>query len=544
MSNNKYEINQEMSIIMKKRTLSLFLAVIFSFIGITGKLFSLSVLPKKASNVSSLRNRTIASSRGMITDRNLSPLTNESYSHIAVIKPTNEALSLMDKLREDKEVKDSIIKGHLTFKRTSNSILYEGCDDIKLLKIYERYTDSFLIHILGYTDQTGKGVSGIEKYYNSFLSTGGGDLSVVYSADAQNRLLSDELIEIRDNGYYTPKSLILTIDKSIQEILENSLDNNKITKGAGVILDNETGEILACASRPVYKRNNLYEALKNEDSPFINRAFSQYPAGSVFKVVTAAAAIENNIKITEFNCTGKIAKTENVFYCNKLDGHGKIDFNEAVSKSCNPYFIELGVKTGGEALLNTAKKLHLGESNTFGNGYMTDKGTLPSISELQFEADIGNFAFGQGKLTATPLQIASVFSCIANGGIYKYPTLIKGTADESGNITENKKLTSEKVLKNNTCEVIKKGLKQTVIDGTGKPAFSEKLTSYSKTATAQSGQYDKNGNEIKFCWFVGFFPEDNPKYTVCIMKENGISGGGDCGPAFKEVAEKINKMLQ
>ncbi len=524
---------------MKKRVLSFALIINFLFVFLSGKLYSLTVKPQTVDNIKSSREKVIASTRGMIYDRNLLHFTNENFTYTACIKPTTEALRHIRSINEAKSTQESVIKGQFTVKNEADNKLFGGCDDIKLLKVYKRYSNNSLIHILGYTDNVNKGACGIEKYYNNYLEKNGGTLSVVYSADAQNRVLLNEDIEIRDNGYYSGNGISLTIDKNIQALLENALKNNNIEKGAGVVLDAKTNEILACASAPVYDRFNLKTAVNDTRSPFINRAFSAYPVGSVFKVITAAAAIENNVFLNNFYCSGSIKKTENIFNCNKLEGHKKITFNEAMSQSCNPYFIELGVKTGGEMLLNTAKKLHLGESVDFGNEYMTDKGTLPTINELNFEADIGNLAFGQGKLTATPLQIAAIFSCIGNSGIYNTPTLIKGEVNSEGNLKEHKKSTGEQVLSKHTCDIIKKSLENTVIDGTGKSAHSDFFDSCSKTSTAQSGQYDKNGNEIKYCWFVGFFPKENPKYTICIMKENGVSGGSDCGPVFKEVAEKL-----
>ena len=137
-------------------------------------------------------------------------------------------------------------------------------------------------------------------------------------------------------------------------------------------------------------------------------------------------------------------------------------------------------------------------------------------------------------------MIAAVFSCIGNGGYYIEPSLIKGTVDNNGVITSvNKNTIPEKVLSDSTCNRLCDALEKTISDGTGTPAQSKFYTACTKTATAQSGQYDKYGNEIKYCWFVGFFPKENPQYTICIMKEQGSSGGSDCGPVFKEIAENI-----
>ncbi len=527
---------------MIKRALCFFTAFIFIFGGIAGRLFRLSVFPKEVSTQKSLRSRTVATVRGNIFDRNMIPLTNNSYTYLAVIKPTPEALKHLRAVNEDKEITNTVLKGQLTFKQTDNQAIYDSCSDIKVLKIQERYSSNSLVHILGYTNSEGDGVTGIEKYYNDYLKSTSGELSVIYAADAQNRLLLDEKIEIRDDNYYSKNGLVLTIDIKLQQILEAALINNNISKGAGIILDNKSGEILACASLPVYDRKNLTASLNDENSPFINRAFSQYPVGSVFKVVTAACALKNNIPLKPYTCTGSITKTGNTFCCNKTEGHGKIELNEALSKSCNPYFIELGTTAGGEKLLKTAESFHLGESISFGNGYMTDSGILPDKTELQFDADTGNFAFGQGKFSATPLQIAAIFATFGNNGIYNTPTLIKGTVDHTGKLTQNKKKSCEKIIDISTCNTINTALSYTATEGTGKAALSKKVKSYSKTSTAQSGQYDRSGNEIKYCWFVSVFPAENPQYTVCIMKENGTAGGSDCGPAVRDIEEEMYSM--
>jgi cell division protein FtsI/penicillin-binding protein 2 len=147
--------------------------------------------------------------------------------------------------------------------------------------------------------------------------------------------------------------------------------------------------------------------------------------------------------------------------------------------------------------------------------------------------------FGQGSLLATPLQIANCYATVANGGIYNEPSLIKGFIEEDENFTEINKKTSKRVLKTETCDILKEYLLNVVTTGTGKPAFTSLFLSCGKTATAESGQYDKNGVEISHSWYVGFFPYEKPKYVICIMKENGISGSSDCAPVFKEVAENI-----
>ena len=379
----------------------------------------------------------------------------------------------------------------------------------------------------------------VEKYYNDTLIKSGGTLSVAYSADAKNRLLTGETIEIRNDGYYASDGIVLSIDKNIQKICENALKNNEVPKGAVIVLDTESGGILACASVPCYDRNNMEEYLYREDAPFLNRGFSAYPVGSVFKLVTAISALENNVALPTYTCTGKIEKSKNIFNCNKTEGHGTIDLNEAIAQSCNPYFIELGTKTGAKKLLYTAEISGFGKTIDLGKGNFTDAGILPKEDELNSEAAVGNFAFGQGKFTATPLQVAAFLNTIANDGIYKEPHLIKGFVNSEGAFSPETTANGYRIFKESSCEVIKKAMMNTTKNGTGKIAFTSLFDSCTKTATAQSGQYDENGREIKICWFAGFFPAERPRYTLCIMVEDGVSGGTSCAPLFKQICEDI-----
>ncbi len=524
---------------MKKRIISLILTFNFLFLFLCGRLFQLSSAPQTVSLQSSLRVKEINVSRGMIYDRNMKPLVNTEYTYTFLIKPSAYTINLLKERKYDENTIEKLKNGNLVLIESKNNREFNENNYIKSLPVFERYPDNCALHIIGYTDYENNGVNGIEKYYNDTLTKSGGTLSIAYSADAKNRLLMGEDVEIRNTAYYDGDGIVLTIDKDIQKFAENALKNNNIKKGAVIVLDTQTGGILACASVPCYDRNNLEDYIKSEDAPFLNRGFCAYPVGSVFKLVTAVSAIENNISLPSYTCTGKIEKSNNIFNCNKTEGHGIVDITQAIAQSCNPYFIELGTKTGAKNLLNTAEASGFGKSTDLGNGNFTDSGILPENNDLNSDAAIGNFAFGQGKFTATPLQVAVFLNTVANDGIYKEPYLIKGSVNSNGAFSPDNNTSEYRIFKESTCKILKDAMLNTTNDGTGKIAFSSLFNSCTKTATAQSGQYDKDGNEIKICWFTGFFPAENPKYTVCVIKEDGIAGGSDCGPVFKEISENI-----
>ncbi len=524
---------------MKKRIISLLTTIILLFSALSGRLYYLSVFPENVSADSGFRTKEIASTRGFIYDRNMTPVTKTDCINMLCINPSAKALDFLRKNNAPEEIIRQVQKGEFVIIKTPSPEKYKNCEDIKILKTYDKTTNNSLCHIIGYTDATGNGVCGIEKYYNDFLKNSGGTLSVTYSADARGRVMTGEDIIIKDNSYYGTGGILLTIDNNFQKITENAIVNGNIKKGACIVLDTNTNKILACASAPVYDKENLSDYINDENAPFINRAFSAFSVGSVFKTVTAATCLENDISLDTFNCTGKININGTVFNCNKKDGHGNINFNDALSKSCNSYFVNYGLKLTAEQIIKSAKMLHLGEYVDLGNGFKTSEGVLPRIEDCKNQGDIANLSFGQGKLSATPLQIAAIFSAIGNGGYYIEPILISGIVSTDGTVEKESDKPKEKVFQKNTCETLKNALSLTTVSGTGIAAHTENFICCTKTATAQSGQFDSNGEEINICWFVGFFPKENPQYTICVMKENGSSGGSDCGPIFKEIAENI-----
>ncbi len=525
-----------------KRIISCSLAVVLTFICMGFRLYGIINNPQYASTNSDIRVRDIADKRGNIYDRNGNRIVNREIDTVLLIKPDKTTYPIVTEEKGENFAKDTVLKGYFTILKIDGKHAKSiDNDNIKAIEVYNRYKSSPAVHLIGYTDIDGNGVCGIEKYYNDKIKKSDGNLKVAYSADAIGRMLVGEKTEIRDNNYYNSSGICLTIDINIQNIVEAALINGNITKGAAIVLDVETSAIIASASSPVYDRENLNRYLNDSSSPFLNRAFEAYPVGSVFKAVTTVASLENNIIPGNYNCCGYIEKSGNNFYCNNRTGHGEIDFTTAFSLSCNPYFIELGTQAGAEKLLKTAKDLGFGKSFDLGNGFLTPKGKLPDLKELNSDAAVGNLSFGQGKLTASPLQVANFYCTIANGGIFNKPYIFNGEFDNNGKFIPSIKETGIVKIKKQTCEQIKNAMLETTKTGTGKLAFSNMFDSCSKTATAQSGVFDENNNEIKYSWFVGFFPYEKPEYVVCIMKENGNSGGIDGAPVFKEICENIYK---
>ena len=528
-------------IFLLKRAIAVFVMFCFAMTGLSVRIIDISTETVQAGSVVSTKSIDLATVKGTIYDCEFRPITNAASDIYIAAKPSDRAVAQLKMVLNPEvfeSVKERMSKGKPIAVKSEKAV--HDSEDIITVHVPKRYgDDSFACHIIGYTDGENNGVSGIEKAYNTLLS---GDIKtprVRFSTDANGRTMLGEGITVEDNE--TPQTgVVLTIDKDIQEITEFALDKSGAVCAAAVVMDVESGAIKACVSRPAFDRNSLADALNNENSPLINRAFLPFSVGSVFKPVVAAAALENGIDGSfEYECTGNVTYNGVTFNCHKRDGHGILDMEGALANSCNTYFIALAMETGSESIIEAAKGFGFGKSTVFAEGMKSASGYLPEKNELDSKAALANFSFGQGSLLASPVQICSMMSAIANGGITVEPYLVEGEIDSQGyyvkyaNFRTQKKFISEK-----TVDLLKKYLRSVVTNGSGKNAGSEFFEVSGKTATAQTGKTE-NGNEICNSWFAGYFPADNPQYSIVIMKENGEGGSVSCAPVFKTIAEGI-----
>lgn len=482
----------------------------------------------------------VAETRGMIYDRNMEPLVNRVSHKTLVINPTDAAKTALEKCLDavDHEaVREKLQQGE-PFTVVCDS--YTGsCGDILEFTSYDRYASSDnAVHVIGYTDGDGNGVSGLEKSFDSLMKENAGSIAVRYYASSVGTALSGKGFEIVDNNYDSAGGLVVTLDSRMQRICEDAMARNGIEKGAVVVLDAATSEILALASAPTFDRADLSSALTNDASPFVNRAISAYSVGSVFKPIVAIAAMEKNIASdTIFNCPGFVTVNGSRFNCHKKTGHGKSDMTAAIADSCNAYFIELGKLVGAENILMTASRLGLGQEIELCDAIISRAGILPSVEDIDSAAALANLSFGQGTLLATPLQIAAVYCAIANGGYYREPYLLKSIVDsDGGEVLYYKNEINNKVLTEDICKRISTMLKETVESGSGKLAKPMGMTAAGKTATAQTG-WIRDGNDVVHTWFAGFYPAEEPKYTVVVFKEDGSTSSTDCAPVFRDIAD-------
>ena len=294
------------------------------------------------------------------------------------------------------------------------------------------------------------------------------------------------------------------------------------------------------ASAPTFDQNDMASALEAPDGPLLNRALCAYNVGSSFKLAVAAAALEMGVPTDmTYTCPGYIEVEGTVFHCHNLAGHGTIAMPEAVQRSCNVYFIKLARDIGGEAILQTAQRLGFGSGTRLAEGMKGGEGELPALAELE-GGELANFSFGQGKLTATPLQLASMAAAIANGGELVTPRLVLGTTDDGQTLTNPlPRYAPNRAISGSTAQTLQKMMVQVVEQGSGGNAKPQRGGAGGKTASAQTGTVDEAGEEIVHAWFVGFYPAAMPRWSVVTLCEGGGSGGNTAAPVFRQICDGI-----
>ncbi|MBP1577853.1 MAG: penicillin-binding protein 2 [Oscillospiraceae bacterium] len=528
---------------MKKRMLAAYSVVIMCFSLLIVKLSLLSAAEPlaMAQQQQSAAVITVAETRGVIYDRYLRPLTGITSKNIAAVLPNDRSADAVMRATEI-ERRAQLSEMLRSFKPflwevESDSIYAKG---VEVFKIPQRYmSEQPALHIIGQLDSaTGKGASGLEKAYDEVLGAMGGTLKMRYSTDALQRGIAADAPKIENSGYDSKAGIVLTIDRDIQLIAERAA--KKLKKGAVVIMEPYTGDILACASYPVFDPLSPADSMQNEDKPFFNRAFAAYSVGSTFKLLTAGCALESGEDIDRrYTCEGAIEVKDQIFRCHNLAGHGDIDMTEAMKRSCNPYFISLALETGGQTLLYKARQLGFGTAFEAAPGFSTASGTLPSQNELIAPAAVANFGFGQGVLTATPIQVANLVSAVANGGGAVEPRLVAGSTSDGEHIENQTAVYSAKrVFLPSAAQKVKEMMIAVVNEGSGKNAMPKHGGAGGKTASAQSGQF-VDGKETVHAWFSGFYPAEKPRYTIVVLAEGGESGSDAACPVFAEIADGL-----
>lgn len=392
-------------------------------------------------------------------------------------------------------------------------------------------------HIIGYVNSDGEGMCGAEKAFDDILSSCSHTATSLFDARG-NAIENFKIVKDHNDGV---KNIKLTLDYHIQKICENVLDNSAIT-GAAVVMDVESFDVLAMASRPDYLKSEISTYVSAGGTELLNRATASYNPGSIFKIVTTAAALEEKIADHSFlsYCGGGMQIDKLMFKCHNRSGHGLLNLEEGFYKSCNCVFYDIGTALGSERICDYASLFGMGDYVTSGI-IEESRGNIPQyISSARAEA--ANLCIGQGELMITPLQAAVMVCTVASGGIKKSVNIADSVYLENGEkVTDLRTFSEERIISEETSQRIADMMLKVTELGTGTNAKSEKVAIAGKTGSAETGWQTDNGYMVQG-WFAGFFPYDNPRYALVVLTENGRGGNTSCAPVFKEIAEQIMEL--
>lgn len=364
-------------------------------------------------------------------------------------------------------------------------------------------------------------------------------------------------LEKRQNAELTAgKDVALTLDMRMQSLADRAMKEAGVTRGAAVVLDPRTGEILAAVSLPSFDPNlfvpsitqkNWEIYLGDRDVPLLNRCVKGFAPGSSFKLLTGLAGGAAGISGQKFNCTGTVTYGSSVMQCWKhaQDGssHGVLGMSDALAVSCNCYWYQFGNAAGIEQIESMGRKIGFGSA--YGITDDEDKGVLPDPAWLrqnrpqeEWSASYtANTSIGMGLVQATPLQMAVLAATVGNGGKVPQPSIVKPKGESSwrADLTQGTLIASD-------VQPLREGMRLAVNgdSGTGRPARSDKVIIAGKTGTAQNWRInaDEQRVEDNLGWFIGFAPFENPQLAFAIFKNGAKTGGGDCGPIGKRIVEE------
>lgn len=479
----------------------------------------------------------IGSTRGKIYDRNKELLVDNEKLLVAAVTPVKGAENFIAENSINGSYKEYFEKAIPFSAPVSTEINNEL---IKTFTVPVRYGKNDVAeHIVGYTDADGRGVAGIEKAFDKELSAYNGRLSVSFEVDALGRVLAGMDKTVKDDNFNSEGGVMLTLDKRIQQLTEEALSQSDIKSGCAVVMHIDSGDIAAMASVPDFDRNNIENSLSAENSPLVNKALMSYSAGSVFKSIVAAYALETGIsEELTYECNGSIEVSGKKFICYGEASHGRLDMAGALQKSCNTYFINLMERLDCAGFLSFCRELGFGQSIRLCDYIEAEKGLLPEQDSLLYAGNRANFAFGQGELLVTPLQLVKAYHVLATGSLAQ-PRLIYGFCDAKGKVTKEAVPPAKRLISESTVSKLRQMLYEVTEKGIASNAKSNLMKLAGKTGTAESGVFNENGQEIYRTWFVGFYPANNPHYIVAVLNEDGVSGNGDCAPVYKNICEWI-----
>ncbi len=602
-----FRYSAESSENVRKKIKIYVILVVVSFVCLWMRVWYLQILKGEdfmgRSEENRIRKVSLPAYRGTIKDRNGETLVNVRPSFNLYVTPEDakdlpNSLAFLsakfeidgDKLKEDisqsRPFKNVLIKRDISRQEVAyveeNKMRLPGIH-IKVEPLRSYVYKDLAAHILGYLGEVSKeklknsayskyalgdmiGRNGLEDIYEFNLKGEKGFKEV--EVDVSGR----ELKTLRKLPPESGDSLVLTLDVRVQKKLEEWMDEiskEDPVEGSVVVMKVQTGEIIAMVSKPSFDPN-LFAAgisrtkwnglLRDGKHPLQNRAIDgQYPPGSTYKLVTAYAALAENLIDPESTifCPGHFRLGRGRYRCWKKRGHGAVNLHDALVQSCDVYFYTLGYRLGVDNLAKYAKKLGLGaRTGVRLNG--EKPGLVPSIqwkkkarNKPWFPGETISASIGQGYNLVTPLQNASMVSTVANGGLLVKPYLVKKTEDSEGKVIQEffPEIVRNVEFDPEILKHLKEGLRGVVNEprGTGRRARLKNIVVSGKTGTAQVVRM-KDSDKINpedetpylfrdHAWFVAFAPYEKPEVAVSVIIEHGGHGGATAAPIARKVLE-------
>lgn len=519
------------------------------------------------------RERKIKAPRGQILDRNGKVIaSNKTVCTVSVIynqvKNPEKVIEILSKeLELDKnEVKKKVEKRSVREKVKSNvpketgdKIREYNLAGVKVDEDYKRYYpyESLASKVLGFTGADNQGIIGLEVQYEKYLK--GVDGMIMTPTDSRGIEMKNALEQRQEP--ISGNDLVTSIDVNIQQYAEQIAYNTMEAKQANyvsiIVMNPNNGEILAMVNAPEFDLNNPYtlnyqlnenvSGKKKQD--LLNKMWRNqctndtYEPGSTFKVVTATAALENNVVNldTQFSCPGFRVVDDRKIRCHKTTGHGSEDFLHGTMNSCNPVFIDVGLKVGVKKFYEQMNKLGL--MNKTGIDVPGEAGTIIHQIKNVGNVELATMSFGQ-SFQITPMQYLVAASAVINGGKLVTPHFAVQSVNSNGEVVEKFQYKEKKgVVSKKTSDTMKYVLEKVISEGTGSKGKVQGYKVGGKTATSQklprgSGKYIAS--------FMGFAPADNPEViAMAIIDEpKGIYYGGQvAAPVISRLYKNILPYL-
>ncbi|MBQ2922935.1 MAG: peptidoglycan glycosyltransferase [Tyzzerella sp.] len=563
---------------IRRKELIVFACAGLLLIGLVGRLaylmiFEAEYYQEKAENLHE-RERQIKAARGEIVDANGVVLaTNKTVCTISVIHSqltdAEEVIRILtqelgiDEATVRKKVEKvssrELIKSNVE-KEIGDRIREYELDGVKVDEDFKRYYpyNELASKVLGFTGSDNQGIIGLEVKYEEYLKGQNG--TILTTTDARGIELEGIAEERMEPiaGKTLQLSLDYNIQKYAQQAAEKAMEEKQADQVAILIMNPQNGEIYAMVNVPEFQLNEPFslETLQLETAPkdeeekqdLLNKMWRNtcindtYEPGSIFKVFTTAAALEAGVLSVneDFYCPGYRIVEDRRIRCHKTTGHGSETFPQGIQNSCNPVFIDVGLRLGSEGFYKYFKQLGLTKKT--GVDLPGEAGTITHKIENVGLVELATMSFGQ-SFQITPIQVATMVSSTINGGVRVTPHLGVRVLNEDGDVVKEFSYETERVLSKETSQTMKELLESVVSEGGGKNAIIEGYEIGGKTATSQT--LPRSAHKY-ISSFVGFAPADNPQVlALCIIyNPQGVYYGGTiAAPVVRTIFENILPYL-